>query len=391
MALTSTHHGFFRGIARYARQHGWHLDTQMAYSGRIPFGWQGDGIISACGHHRELAQFVRSCPLPRVELTLVQDDLDVPRVVGNNPAIGRTAAEYFLQRRFRHFAWAPFADDVPNRQRLAGFESVVRAQGRPVQTLPTGMTVTSRRPRFDWRQARARLIRALQGLPKPLAVFAYNDGIGVEIIDACQEAGLMVPEQVAVLGVDNDEIVCESVSVALSSIRYDLEQLAYEGAALLDGLMAGRPAPAEMLKIDPQGIVTRRSTDILAMDDVEVAKALRFIWANYADPLLSVPGVVAITRFSARGLLKAFQRELGRSIHAEIVRMRMNQVCELLRNTDLTVSTIAERAGFSSVNHLFRAFRRIHRQSPGQYRRQSRRHGPDAPPPDTAGRRHARR
>ncbi len=243
MALASTHHGFFRGISRYAGEHDWHLNTFMAYTGKIPYGWQGDGIISFCGFRDDLADFIRQARLPRVELSLLRDDLDVPKVASDNHGIGRMAAEYFLERYFKNFAVAPFADDVPDHERLGGFIETLKNAGFGCCSLPTEMMSNDRSNRVNWITRRRKLIKALQQVPKPFAVFAYNDGVGVEVIDACLEAGLLVPEQVAVLGVDNDQIVCESVPIALSSIQYDLEVLAYEGAALLDRLMDGhKPA-----------------------------------------------------------------------------------------------------------------------------------------------------
>jgi LacI family transcriptional regulator len=191
-------------------------------------------------------------------------------------------------------------------------------------------------------------------MPKPFAVFAYNDGVGVEVIDACLEAGLLVPEQVAVLGVDNDQIVCESIPIPLSSIQYDLEVLAYEGAALLDRLMNGEKPPEKLTRVHFGGIV---------------AKALRYIWTHYQDRSLSVESVAAKTELTSRGLRKAFQKTLHRSIHEEIMRVRMEKVIELLKETNSSVAAIAPQTGFASANNLFRVFRRIHRTSPGEYRK----------------------
>ena len=116
MALASTHHGFFRGISRYAREYGWHLNTFMAYSGKVPYGWQGDGIISFTGFRDDLAEFIRQAPFPKVEISQVREDLDVPKVACDNHRIGQMAAEYFLDRYFKNFAVAPFADDIPDRK-----------------------------------------------------------------------------------------------------------------------------------------------------------------------------------------------------------------------------------------------------------------------------------
>lgn len=372
MALASTHHGFFRGISRYAGEHGWHLNTFMAYSGKIPYGWQGDGIISFSGFRDDLAEFIRQAPFPKVELSLLRDDLDIPKVASDNYRIGQMAADYLLERYFKNFALAPFADDIPDQERLGGFKETIEKAGFECHTLPTEMVSKNQSSRMDWAQNRKKLIQSLRKTPKPFAVFAYNDGVGVEVIDACLEAGLLVPEQVAVLGVDNDQIVCESVPIPLSSVQYDLEDLSYAGAALLDRLMRGQTPPETLTRVPPKGIYTRLSTDILAMDNVEVAKALRYIWTHYHDSSLSAERVASQTALTSRGLRKAFQNTLHRSIHQEIMRVRMEKVTELLKGRGDSVANIASQTGFTSANNLFRAFRRIHGISPGEFRKSSR-------------------
>jgi LacI family transcriptional regulator len=369
MALASTHHGFFRGISKYAGEHGWHLNTFMAYSGKIPYGWRGDGIISFSGYRDDLAEFIRQAPFPKVELSLLRDDLDVPKVASNNYHIGELAAQYLLERYFKNFAWAPFADDIPDQERLAGFKNTLEKVGLDFHTLPTVMASREHSPGTNWSESRITLIESLKRIPKPFAVFAYNDGVGVEVIDACLEAGLLVPEEVAVLGVDNDRIVCESVPIPLSSVQYDLEDLSYAGAALLDRLMNGEKPPKSLIRVQPKGIYTRLSTDILAMDNVEVAKALRYIWTHYHDASLSAELVATQTALTSRGLRKAFQKTLHRSIHQEIMRVRMEKVTELLKAPGHSVANIASQTGFASANNLFRAFRRLHGISPGEHRK----------------------
>ncbi|MCI0499075.1 MAG: DNA-binding transcriptional regulator [Planctomycetales bacterium] len=369
MALSSTHHGFFQGISRYAGEHSWHLHTFMAYSGIIPVGWQGDGIISFAGYRDDLADFIRQSPFPVVEISQVRDDLAVPRVDGDNIAIGKLAAEYFLLRRFKHFAWAPFAKDTPNEERLNGYRRVLSEKGYAVHILPTSLLEKKRAAFMDWARSRKQLISTLRSIPKPFAVFTYNDSVGAEIVDACLDANLLVPEQVAVLGVDNDQTVCRSVPVPLSSIRFDLDELAYEAAALLDRLMDGQSPPEVMQRILPRGVVTRKSTDIWAMNNVEVAKALSYIWSHFGDSNLSVDDVASQTSLTTRGLLKAFQMELNRSIHDEIIRVRMERAIDLLNNTSETITEIAFHIGFNSNNNFFRVFREVHGVGPREYRK----------------------
>jgi LacI family transcriptional regulator len=129
LALSDTHHGFYVGAARYARDHGWHLVTDMIYSADIPYGWRGDGILSFIGYRHGLAEFVLSNPAPAVEISLVRDDIDLPRVAADNHRIGRLAAEHFKERGFRNCLWVPFMDDLPNRERRDGFAGRSRKRG----------------------------------------------------------------------------------------------------------------------------------------------------------------------------------------------------------------------------------------------------------------------
>lgn len=368
LALTSSHHGFFRGVARYAREHRWHLVADMIYTAKIPVGWKGDGIISFIGYRDDLADFILSSGLPAVEISMVRNEISLPRVEGDSDMIGRLAAEHFLERGFRHFAWAPLLDDVLNAERLSGFSNRLAEAGESCHLLPPADSRYGDPSVRDWTARRKLLIRELKRLPKPLAVFGYNDCVAAEIIDACDDAGLLVPEAVAVLGVDNDALICECIPVPLSSVCHDLEGMAYQAAALLDRLMAGRKPPKRVLRVPPKGLVTRRSTDILAVENLQVARALRFIRDRYASALLSVNDVVAATSISRRPLEKAFRQELKRSINEEIVRVRMNKVKDLLANSDMKIVDIAAVCGFSRPNHLFRTFRQLHGKSPKAYR-----------------------
>jgi LacI family transcriptional regulator len=368
LALTSSHHGFFRGVARYAREHRWHLVADMIYTAKIPVGWRGDGIISFIGYRDDLADFILSSKLPAVEISMVRNEIPLPRVEGDSDMIGRLAAEHFLERGFHHFAWAPMLDDVLNAERLLGFSNRLAEAGETCHLLPPADSRHGDPSVRDWAARRRLLIRELKRLPKPLAVFGYNDCVAAEIIDACDDAGLLVPEAVAVLGVDNDALICECIPVPLSSVCHDLEGMAYQAAALLDRLMAGRKPPKDILRVPPKGLVTRRSTDILAVENLQVARALRFIRDRYASALLSVNDVVAATSISRRPLEKAFRQELKRSINEEIVRVRMNKVKDLLANSDMKIVDIAAVCGFSRPNHLFRTFRHLHGKSPKAYR-----------------------
>jgi len=368
LALTSTHHGFLRGVTRYAREHRWHIVADMIYTAKIPVGWRGDGIISFIGYRDDLAEFILASGLPTVEISMVRNDIQLPRVEGDNDLIGRLGADHFMERGFRNFAWAPMIDDVINAERYRGFANRLAKYGFSCHLLPPADTRNSDPAMHDWIARRKALVRELKRLPKPLAVLGYNDCVAADIIDACDDAGLLVPEAVAVLGVDNDALICECIPVPLSSVCHDLEGMAYRAAALLDRLMSGQKAPKRVIRVPPKGLVTRRSTDILAVESLQVARALRFIRDHYANALLSVNDVVAATSSSRRQLEKAFRRELKRTINDEVVRVRMNRVKDLLANSEMKVVDIAPACGFSRPNHLFRSFRKLTGLSPKGYR-----------------------
>jgi LacI family transcriptional regulator len=358
LALTSTHHGFYRGAARYAAEHDWHVVADMIYDATIPVGWRGDGILSFVGHWEELANYVISAGVPAVEISSVRKDLGIPCVMEDNHAIGRLGAGHLLERNFKNFAWAPFCDDEVNEERFRGFADSVRAGGFDcVRLLPVNTRKSTRLSRHvNWTLRRRWVIHTIRSLRYPLGIFCYNDCVAADIVDACIEAEIQIPDQVAVLGVDNDPVICDCVQVPLSSVRHDLEGMAYEAAALLDALINGEPAPKIPKRISPKGVVTRKSTEVLAVENPDVSTALSYIQGNFLRGNLSVDDIVAHTQLSRRSLERAFREELQRTMLHEILRVRVNHAQKLLETTSLSVTDIAARSGFASLNHFFRVF-----------------------------------
>jgi LacI family transcriptional regulator len=359
LALTSTHHGFYHGAARYAAEHDWHVVADMIYDATIPVGWKGDGILSFVGHWEELANFVVSAHIPVVEISSVRKDLGIPCVMEDNAAIGRLGAEHLLERNLKNFVWAPFWDDSVNEERFQGFATAVRSAGFDcVRLLPVNTRRSARTSRRMNQTLRRRwVIHTIRSLRYPLGIFCYNDCVAADIVDACIESEIQIPDQVAVLGVDNDPVICDCVQVPLSSVRHDLEGMAYEAAALLDRLMDGEPPPEIPKRITPKGVVTRKSTEVLAVENPDVACALGYIQENFPKGNLSVDDVVAHGRVPRRSLERAFRDELQRTILHEILRVRVNHAQKLLETTPHSVTDIAIRSGFASLNHFYRVFR----------------------------------
>jgi len=226
-----------RGVARFAGQHNWHINAEMAYFGQLPHGWKGDGIITLLDVQEEIIDFVLVARVPVVDLSVIREDVPLPRVVGDHRLVGCLAAEHFLERGFRHFAWFSTMDDVVSRLRLAGFRQTLARAGFACESW-----FFQRRPlerRNEWAGKCAFLERRLKTMPKPAAVFAFQDADASNVLDACADAALAVPEEVTILGVDNNELICESARVPLSSVNHDLDGVGYEGAALLHRLMLG--------------------------------------------------------------------------------------------------------------------------------------------------------
>lgn len=369
LALTTTHHGFYRGVARFARENNWHLTTDMLYAATIPRGWKGDGIISHVGYWKELANFVRSARCPRVELTMVRKDLGLPYVDGDHRAIGRLAAQHFMERGYRRFAWFPFTNDPLNDERRAGFLETIAKEGFGLVDLPPLHELREFTWRENWAKNQERIARALEALPKPVAVFCYNDCAAANILNVCQKLGIAVPEQLAIIGVDNDELLCDAVTVPLTSVVHDLEEVGYQGALLLERLMNRESNHPKPPLIGPKGIVSRRSTDMPSVEHLGVARALGYIRQHFEKSILQVPEIVAATGMSRRPLELAFKRETGRTINQEIARIRIAKAKELLAGRKSPIAAIAKESGFVRANHLNRVFRAHTGCSPGSYRK----------------------
>ena len=337
-----------RGIARYAREHGWHLDARFAVDRFYPDGWAGDGILY---HPADIQAFypkLKALGVPIVCLGWM-DYPAHPRVSSDKRRVGRLAARHFMERGFTQFA---LYQDLPEGEisPLEGYREELLAHDRKCLCIAAqkGEASSARIQRTGLILAKAR---------HPVAVFARDDHSAAEVIDACLSAGLLVPEQVSVLGVNNDELVCEALRVPLSSIDCDLDGMGYEAAAQLDRLMSGEALGSYVTMIPPKEVITRQSTDILAYDNLELVKAVQFIRQN-SQAGIGVMNVVAATGASKRKLSTLFQAMLGRSILQEITQHRLAHACRLLETTDLTVEAIAAEAGFPNRRRLHLTFLR---------------------------------
>jgi LacI family transcriptional regulator len=371
MVETSLVYGrrLLRGIIRYLRSHEpWSVFFELRELGASPpdwlKDWRGDGIISR-PTNPALAELFRKRKIPVVNLNDVYSGLGLPLIESDNEAVGRLAAEHLLERGFRNFAFCGFSGHAWSEKRHQGFLAGLGTRECAVYQSPWGGPNA-----HPWEQEQGRIGQWLRGLPRPVGILACNDMRGQHVLDACQRVNLAVPEDVAVIGVDDDELLCELCDPPLSSVVPNPERVGYEAAALLDCLMAGEKPKREEWLIEPLGVTVRQSTDILAIDDAHVAAAVRYI-REHACNGATVQDVLDHVPLSRTILERRFRQYLGRSPQAEIRAVQLKRVKQLLVETDLQLERIAELAGYEHPEYLSVVFKRETGQTPGHYRRQA--------------------
>ena len=370
----------FRGILDYASKHGpWFLKMMEGRLGEQEFGigakGEIDGVIMS-KTKRRTAQKVAALGVPVVFVEPFPEMRDpgwpiqgAPWVGRDSRAIGAEAARYYLERGYRHFAYV----DVPNgrfwsSERRRGFAETLAEAG-------FGYAVYDRitvRERRSWPLARVRMMKFLQALPRPTAVFAPMDGRARLVLDACQAAGLRVPEEIAVLGVDNDTLLCESTVPALSSIHTGGFRRGRIAAEMLDDLMHGREPKERAVPLPPISVVTRGSTGYDAMRDPIFGRAVAYIRARAAEGGVPVPNVARAAGCSRSYLDRGFREKLGMSVREMVLKMRLEFVKELLSTTNRSMTEIAQDCGFARDSHLAFLFRKATGMTMLQWRRENR-------------------
>jgi LacI family transcriptional regulator len=276
-------------------------------------------------------------------------------------------AEHFLSRGFTNFAYFSDSDNWSYAERGQGFVEMLKHSGYECTWLPWYRAPEYRVGRDQWNRKRQWLTTQLKQLPKPLAVFAANDEQALDVLDAAEMAGLAVPEQVAIVGAENYLLAPDAMHTPISSVDTNLETLGYRGAELLDLLMRGKRAPKEPLRVPAASIVTRKSSDLLAVNHKGVANSLRFIWEHASEPI-SVKDLVGVAAMSRRGLHKAFIENIGRTPGQELQRFRIERAKRLLTEADHKVEVVATMCGYQSANSFCVAFKQATGMSPKQFR-----------------------
>jgi LacI family transcriptional regulator len=329
--------------------------------------WEGDGIISRLAPSE--TRRLRATGIPTVDLNDQSPGPCRPHIRSDNRAEGELAALHLLERGFASFAYFGYPQFAWSHECREGFAATVQAAGHSCHVFRQAQRVSWGHQQPSWEVEVEGVARWMQSLPKPLGLMACNDFRGIQALDACRRAGIAVPEEVAVIGVDNEELACKLAYPPLSSVVPDARGIGYEAAALLDRLMKGEPEPATSRSIPPVEVITRLSTDVKAIADPDVAAAMRLIREHAAEGI-SVADVLCQVPVSRSVLQRRFRSQVGRSIHSVIAGVRMQRVKRLLVETDLPLAGIAKQTGFSHVEYLCAAFRRALGVPPGTYRRE---------------------
>lgn len=361
--------GLMYGIVAYMREHRpWSVYLWEHSRGEQPptwiRKWDGHGMIARI-ENADIARAVRRLRIPVVDVSAARLIPSLPWVETDDLAIARLAAEHLLERGFKQFGFC--GDDRFNwsNGRREHFCARVLQAG-----YPCAVYASHPRQAANSETEIENIARWITGLPQPVGVMTCYDFRGRQVLEACRRHAVAVPEQVAVISVDNDELLCDLSDPPLSSVILNPHRTGYEAAALLDQMMAGEQVGAEPHLIAPLGVATRQSTDILAIDDPDLAAAVRYI-RQHACEGISVQDLLAALPQSRRLLESRFKRLLGRTPHEEILRVRLNRVKALLADTALSLDKIAALAGFEHVEYLSTVFRQKVGMPPSKYRSQN--------------------
>jgi LacI family transcriptional regulator len=364
--------GLLRGIADYAIRRGpwvFYRNEDLFYRkpGRpnLPLmlkKWKVDGVIMReCDQADQIIRM--GIPVVIAPYTTKKYS-GIPKIMVDCSAVGQMGAEHLIHRGFRNLAFCGFNDMLWSVQRGEGFGRRAKKAGLSVYFYKP--------PRKQWKSSwdaeQAFMIEWLQSLPRPTGVMACNDDRSRHLLEACKIAGLKVPQDIAILGVGNDEMICNFSSPPLSSIARNHEIAGYQAAEILHQMMSGQKCGRQTAIVRPTHVVTRQSTDILAIDDADVIRAVHFI-RKHAGRMIQVSDVADFTAVSRRSLEQKFQKELNRSVLDEITRTRIDQIAQMLIESTLSVTQIALALGFSSDAHISRYFSQYKHITPLHYRK----------------------
>ena len=373
-----------RGIAMYARLHGPWLFNRQPMFNQYQTGskisksevktllqfkkFNPDGIIANNVNNKEQFDHILNLGVP---IVIIGDYIPEEtssryiRIYSDPEAIGKLAAEHLLDRGYKNYAFCGYDFINWSHARGNAFSKVLAENG-----FQTHYYVQPKSPRKRrWENEQYIMAKWLQSLPKPVGVMACNDDRAQQVIEACKIENLHVPEQVSVLGVDDDEFVCDLAEPHLSSVLLNNEKAGFEASRLLQKMMEDENFPNQEIIVIPTHIVTRQSTDILAIDDPHVAMAIRYI-RQHSKELIQVSDVVNVVSLGRRTLEQRFNKTIGRSIFNEITRCRIDKISQALIESNKSISEVVLDFGYSSEEHISRYFKRTQGVTPLEYRKQ---------------------
>jgi LacI family transcriptional regulator len=361
---------FRQGIARYAQTRpDWLLHQVRSPSladlpdlGRRRF----EGAL-ASGHTPGDLQAYAAWDQPLVTCSWAPPEIGLVTVCADNREAGRMAAEHLLELGMRQFGYLGLPYALDDHLRWEGLREAVEAAGRTCSRLdlPWGWDPARRLERDE------RIAGWLAALGPPVGVLAFSDALGTWVVEGAAVGGLEVPDDVAVIGIDDADLTCHMCSPALSSVSTNGETVGFEAAAVLDGWLRGAAPPSEPVLIAPQGVIHRASTDVLAIEDAVVVRAVRFL-RSHAHERIDVGDAVEHVRVSRRNLEQRFTAALGHTPAEELRRARVRRARQLLVDTDWQVASVAYESGFATVAHLSRTFKKYVGVAPSVYRRRRR-------------------
>ena len=371
---TSTGWGrrLIHGIRNYAVKHGpWHLWVEprgRSEMMRLPTDWDGHGVIARVSTSR-LAKELKACRRPVINISGIRlEEVDFPRVTSNYTAAAAMAVEHFVERGYRNFAYVGPLKHSYVRKHAEEFRKQTAEVGADCHVFDyISDSIVGRR----WTSRRQKLGDWLVELPKPISVFSWATNATAQLLDVCRYRGIVVPDEVAVLAGDDDDLICNCTTPPMSSVMVATEQVGYHAAACLQRLMQGEKLGATTEQIDPLRIVERQSTDALAIEDDELLRAVQFL-RQHVFSGVTVSQLADAVPMSRRSLERKFQAFLGRTPLEEIRRLKLARARELLITTDSSIAQIAEQSGFGTPEYMTTTFKASFGITPLRFRSLSR-------------------
>jgi LacI family transcriptional regulator len=329
--------------------------------------WKGDGIIARV-ENRKIADAIVQLKIPTVDVSVGLQRSPFPRVATDSHAVARMAAEHLIERGFRNFGYCGDANYHWSNLRSCFFSDHLSRAGYRCSIFEG---VAPGHSSKSWEHEISELAVWLKKLPKPVGILACYDIRGQHVLEACRRADLLVPDEVAVIGVHNDELLCDLCDPPLTSVIPNARRAGYEAAALLDRILHGQQVGAQVILLEPIGIATRQSTDAVALTDAAISKAVRVI-RDRACQGLTVEELMKSVSLSRTVFERRFRKLLNRTPHEQISRVRIERAKALLSTTDLPTAQIAEKVGFDHVEYFHVVFKKLAGETPARFRYRSR-------------------